>query len=102
MFTNGCFDLLHAGHVTYLTEARALGAVARLSVADLPATVTLDGSTAMVPTMTIGAFPSVTVGARVSASGEPVAASGDWFDEAEGVDASARPTLELTLDRQVP
>ena len=25
VFTNGCFDLLHAGHVTYLTEARALG-----------------------------------------------------------------------------
>lgn len=23
--TNGCFDLLHAGHVKYLTEARALG-----------------------------------------------------------------------------
>ncbi len=25
VFTNGCFDVLHAGHVTYLTEARALG-----------------------------------------------------------------------------
>jgi len=25
VFTNGCFDLLHAGHVTYLKEARALG-----------------------------------------------------------------------------
>lgn len=25
VFTNGCFDLLHAGHVTYLQEARALG-----------------------------------------------------------------------------
>lgn len=24
--TNGCFDLLHAGHVRYLTAARALGA----------------------------------------------------------------------------
>jgi rfaE bifunctional protein nucleotidyltransferase chain/domain len=23
--TNGCFDLLHAGHVTYLSQARALG-----------------------------------------------------------------------------
>jgi rfaE bifunctional protein nucleotidyltransferase chain/domain len=23
--TNGCFDLLHLGHVTYLNEARALG-----------------------------------------------------------------------------
>jgi len=25
VFTNGCFDLLHAGHVRYLEEARALG-----------------------------------------------------------------------------
>ena len=25
VFTNGVFDLLHAGHVTYLEEARALG-----------------------------------------------------------------------------
>lgn len=27
VFTNGCFDLLHAGHVMYLQEARALGDV---------------------------------------------------------------------------
>jgi rfaE bifunctional protein nucleotidyltransferase chain/domain len=25
VFTNGCFDLLHRGHVEYLAEARALG-----------------------------------------------------------------------------
>jgi D-beta-D-heptose 7-phosphate kinase/D-beta-D-heptose 1-phosphate adenosyltransferase len=25
VFTNGCFDLLHAGHVRYLAEARGLG-----------------------------------------------------------------------------
>lgn len=25
VFTNGCFDVLHAGHVHYLTQARALG-----------------------------------------------------------------------------
>lgn len=25
VFTNGCFDILHAGHVTYLQQARALG-----------------------------------------------------------------------------
>lgn len=25
VFTNGCFDLLHVGHVRYLKEARALG-----------------------------------------------------------------------------
>ena len=26
VFTNGVFDILHRGHVTYLAEARALGA----------------------------------------------------------------------------
>lgn len=31
VMTNGCFDLLHAGHVTYLAQARALGD--RLAVA---------------------------------------------------------------------
>ena len=49
VFTNGCFDLLHAGHVAYLQEARALGdrlivavnddaSVARLKGADRPVT----------------------------------------------------------------
>jgi len=27
VFTNGCFDLLHLGHATYLREAKALGDV---------------------------------------------------------------------------
>src|SRR3954462_7094128 len=27
VFTNGCFDLIHLGHVRYLEEARALGDV---------------------------------------------------------------------------
>ena len=27
VFTNGCFDILHAGHVRYLAAARALGDV---------------------------------------------------------------------------
>jgi D-glycero-beta-D-manno-heptose 1-phosphate adenylyltransferase len=26
VFTNGCFDVLHRGHVTYLAQARTLGA----------------------------------------------------------------------------
>lgn len=26
VMTNGCFDILHRGHATYLAQARALGA----------------------------------------------------------------------------
>ena len=25
VFTNGCFDILHVGHIRYLSEARSLG-----------------------------------------------------------------------------
>ena len=25
VFTNGCFDIIHKGHKTYLSEAKALG-----------------------------------------------------------------------------
>ncbi len=32
VFTNGCFDILHRGHVTYLAEARALGATLLVAV----------------------------------------------------------------------
>jgi rfaE bifunctional protein nucleotidyltransferase chain/domain len=32
VFTNGVFDLLHRGHVTYLARARALGAARRVGL----------------------------------------------------------------------
>lgn len=32
VFTNGCFDILHSGHITYLHRARALGDVLVLGV----------------------------------------------------------------------
>ncbi|GAB4179076.1 MAG: D-glycero-beta-D-manno-heptose 1-phosphate adenylyltransferase [Rhodocyclaceae bacterium] len=32
VFTNGCFDLLHRGHVSYLAQARALGATLLVAV----------------------------------------------------------------------
>ena len=32
VFTNGCFDILHRGHVTYLAQARALGAAMVLAL----------------------------------------------------------------------
>lgn len=32
VFTNGCFDLIHAGHIHYLAEARSLGDVLIIGV----------------------------------------------------------------------
>jgi D-glycero-beta-D-manno-heptose 1-phosphate adenylyltransferase len=32
VFTNGCFDILHRGHATYLAQARALGACLLVAV----------------------------------------------------------------------
>lgn len=56
-------------------------AAARKRVSDLPLTLTLDDSMAMMPQMRISAFPKVKVGARVSLSGSPTAQSGDLEGE---------------------
>ncbi|MFT5289474.1 MAG: D-beta-D-heptose 7-phosphate kinase/D-beta-D-heptose 1-phosphate adenosyltransferase [Planctomycetota bacterium] len=34
VFTNGCFDILHAGHITYLTDARSRGDILIVAVND--------------------------------------------------------------------
>lgn len=75
-------------------------AVSRLTVADLPTTITLDDSMAMIPNMTLSAFNSVTVGARVSKSGNPISEPGDWFNEAANVATDEAAALSLTIDQQ--
>ena len=30
VFTNGCFDMLHRGHITYLAQAASLGSMSEL------------------------------------------------------------------------
>lgn len=77
-------------------------AVSRLTVSDLPLTVTLDSSMAMIPTMTLSAFPSVTVGARISTTGTPAEQSGDWFTETANISPATADSLTLTIDQQTP
>ena len=77
-------------------------AVSRISVADLPTTVLLDNSMAMIPTMTLSTFPSVTIGARVSTTGTAAAQSGDWFKEAGDIDPGNTDSIELIIDQQTP
>ena len=75
-------------------------AVKRLSVADLPVSLTLSDADAMMPTMTLSTFPRVVVGARVSSSGTANAQPGDFFTEQEGIDSANPPAqLRLTIDQ---
>lgn len=45
VFTNGCFDILHAGHVLYLQSARELGDVLVLGLNSDASVARLKGST---------------------------------------------------------
>lgn len=75
-------------------------AVSRHVVSELPITVVLDDSMAMIPAMTLGTFPSVTVGARVSKSGNAIAQPGDWSVELNDVVVADTDELSLIIDQQ--
>lgn len=77
-------------------------AVVRSTAGELPLTVRLDRSQAMLPDMSIDRFDAVTVGARLSTAGNAIAAPGDWFGEVGPVDPGSRPDVEIVIDRQVP
>ncbi len=78
-------------------------AAKRLKVADLPVEVSLSDSDAMVPNMKLSMFSKVTIGARVSKSGNPVAQPGDLFAEVDAVDSGNPPAdLSLVINRVEP
>ncbi|MCP3690430.1 MAG: c-type cytochrome biogenesis protein CcmI, partial [Gammaproteobacteria bacterium] len=78
-------------------------AVRRLRVADLPTEVSLSDSDALVPNMKLSAFPKVTIGARVSKSGNPLAQPGDLFAEVDAVESGNPPAnLSLIINRVEP
>ena len=53
-------------------------AVHRGLAKELPLTVTLDDSMAMMPNMSLASFPNLVVGARLSSNGQPQGQSGDF------------------------
>jgi len=77
-------------------------AVARYTVRDLPLTVTLDESMAMLPAMSLANFDSVTIGARISTTGEAIAATGDWFAEQHDVSVGSDDPIELLIGERQP
>lgn len=76
-------------------------AVSRRMLSELPAVVSLTDAQSMVAGRNLSAFAELEVIARVSLSGGPAAAPGDWFGSlimrpAEGS------SVVLTIDQQVP
>jgi cytochrome c-type biogenesis protein CcmH len=77
-------------------------AAQRLRVSDLPATVTLDDSMAVMPAMRLSTFPQVVVGARVSKSGQAMPQSGDLEGQSDPVAVAETPQVSVTIDRTRP
>ncbi|NCA71639.1 MAG: c-type cytochrome biogenesis protein CcmI [Sphingobacteriia bacterium] len=77
-------------------------AVQRISVKDLPATVTLDESMGMTPGMTIATFPELIIGARVSKSGQATPRPGDLEGDVGPISDGATAQVSVTIDRVRP
>jgi cytochrome c-type biogenesis protein CcmH len=72
-------------------------AVKRLRVADLPTTVTLTDSDAMVAPMMLSKFEDVVVSARVSKSGQPIAQAGDLQSDVVSTKNTNTKTIKLNI-----
>jgi len=77
-------------------------AVHRGRVADLPLTLTLDDSLAMISSMKPSSFDHVMVGARVSKSGQALPRSGDLEGETGPVEPGSPATVKILIDRVRP
>jgi len=77
-------------------------AITRKQVKDLPITVTLDDSMAMMPAMKLSSVSQVIAMARVSKSGSAMTQSGDIVGESEALDLSKINTVSVIINQQVP
>ncbi len=79
-----------------LRAADARSAVKRLSVADLPAEVSLSDSDAMMPQLKISGFEQVQLVARISRSGN--ATAGEWIGSSQPLASKTTELQQLRID----
>lgn len=77
-------------------------AVRKLTVAELPLTLTLDDSLAMMPNLKLSTFENVTVQARVSKTGTPIAQTGDLQGEVTPVPTTGSAPIKLSINKVLP
>ncbi len=76
-------------------------AAQRLTLAQLPATVTLDDSMAMMEGMNMSAFGSVVISARVTTTGSAIAKAGDYIGQFNVEDVSKTELVNIEIDTLV-
>jgi cytochrome c-type biogenesis protein CcmH len=76
-------------------------AAQRLTLAQLPATVTLDDSMAMMEGMNMSAFGSVVISARVTTTGSAIAKAGDYIGQFNVEDVSKTELVNIQIDTLV-
>jgi cytochrome c-type biogenesis protein CcmH len=76
-------------------------AIARLTAAQLPASVTLTDAMGMVPSLTLSQFPQIVVGARISKSGNATAQSGDLQTLSASATAAQAEPVQLIIAERV-
>jgi cytochrome c-type biogenesis protein CcmH len=76
-------------------------AAVRRRASELPFTVTLQDSDSMIPGRVISNYQNLEIVVRASASGQPIAQTGDWFGDSN-IDTGTTRTLDIVIDRQVP
>ena len=77
-------------------------AIVRLKAADLPTTVILDDSSAMMPNMRLSAFEEVVVMARISRSGDAMTRSGDLLGSTTPLRVRDTAAVTVRIEEQVP
>jgi len=78
-------------------------AIARRSASELPLVVTLDDSMSMMPEMHLSKFADIIIGARISKTGNAIAAPGDLQVLTEPMNQAAiKDHVQLTISEVVP
>jgi len=77
-------------------------AIVRKQASELPLSVTLDDSLAMSPAMVLSKFTEVSVGARISRSGNAMPQSGDLQGDQSPVAVGTDTSVAITIDQRVP
>lgn len=77
-------------------------ALVKMTAGDLPTTVTLDDTVAMMPSMTLSSMEKVEVIARISKSGQAIMQSGDKFGSVQSVSTKQSKTVNVVISENAP